>query len=86
MIYCNESTIPEVRKDTGRMVLGEDYWLFVATLDGKVHTGHGVIACQDKGAKLTGGHWDESIVFDDRFWTKAGVVTPMSSSTCWRPE
>lgn len=71
VVYCNRSTIPEVRQLTGSQVLGRDYWLWVATLDGSLLTPDdypGVVACQDKGPSLTGGHWDSSIVWDSSLW------------------
>jgi len=33
-----------------------------------------VVACQVKGAGLTGGDWDESLVYDASLWTP--VVPP----------
>jgi hypothetical protein len=77
VVYCNRSTIAEVRQLTGTQVLGTDYFLWVATLDGTVFgPGQypGVIANQVKGAQLTGGDWDMSIVFDAAFWQP--VVPP----------
>lgn len=47
VIYCNRSTISQVRTGTGRYVLGKDYYLWVATGDGSLYTGPGVIACQN---------------------------------------
>lgn len=76
VIYCNRATIPEVRRLTGKQILGTNYFLFVATLDGSEYRAHGVIACQDKGALQTGGHYDSSKVYDDRFWRKTGSDTP----------
>ena len=76
VVYSNVSTIPEVRRLTGRMVLGKDYYLFVATLDGVAHKGEGVIACQRDGTAQTGAHWDRSFVYDDRFFKATGVVSP----------
>jgi hypothetical protein len=76
VVYCNVSTIPEVRKLTGAKVLGKDYFLFVATLDGTEHRGLGVIACQNKGAMQTGGHYDSSKVYVDSFWKKTGTPSP----------
>jgi hypothetical protein len=76
VIYCNVSTIPEVRSLTGSQVLGKDYFLFIATLDGSEHRGPGVIACQNKGAMQTGGHYDSSKVYDDRFWQKTSTPAP----------
>jgi hypothetical protein len=84
VIYCNRSTIAEVRQLTGSQILNRDYFLWITTLDGTKYTGEGVIACQDKGEKQTGGHWDESTVYDNTFWkalppaTAAG--TPVVSS------
>lgn len=71
VVYCNRSTIPEVRTLTRSQVLGRDYWLWVATLDGTVFGPSqyaGVVACQVKGQALTGGHWDMSVVFDGSLW------------------
>lgn len=80
VVYCNRSTIPEVRRLTGSQVLGTDYFLWVSTLDGTVvtagadHLGSApysypfVVACQVKGAGLTGGDWDESLVYDASLW------------------
>jgi hypothetical protein len=68
VVYCDRSTVPEVRRLTGSQILGEDYYLFISTLDGTEIVGPGIVACQHKGQKLTGGHWDESVVYDDRFW------------------
>ena len=60
-VYCNRATIPEVRQLTGSQVLGVDYWLWVATLDGTMHTGLGVAACQ----VATIGGYDLDVVWDD---------------------
>lgn len=76
VIYCNKSTIPEVRRLTGGQILGKHYFLFIATLDGTKYRAYGVIACQDKGAVQTGGHYDQSEVYDDRFWRKTGTDAP----------
>jgi hypothetical protein len=76
VVYCNVSTIPEVRQLTGTQVLGTDYWLWVATLDGTLFGPaqyEHVIANQIKGAQLTGGDWDLSVVYDASFWLP---VTP----------
>lgn len=65
VVYCNRSTIPEVRQLTGTQILGRDYWLWVATLDGTATLPDmtGVVAVQDKGEAQTGGHYDESVVY-----------------------
>jgi hypothetical protein len=79
VVYCNRSTIPEVRQLTGSQILGTDYWLWVATLDGTVF-GPGqyphVIANQVKGAQLTGGDWDMSVVYDDTFFLPLAKPKP----------
>lgn len=74
VVYCNKSTIEEVRLLTGSQVLATDYFLWVATLDDTVYGAPGVIACQNKGATQTGGHWDSSLVYNDRFWQPAAIV------------
>jgi hypothetical protein len=76
VIYCNRATIPEVRRLTGGQILGTHYFLFIATLDGTEYHAHGVVACQDKGPNFTGGHYDTSKVYDNRFWRKTGSDTP----------
>jgi hypothetical protein len=78
VVYCNRSTIGEVRLVTGTQVLGVDYWLWIATLDGSVFgpaAYPGVIACQDLGATQTGGNYDSSVVFAD-WWKTSPIVTP----------
>ena len=54
--------------ESGGSVLGKDYGLWVATLDGTQVTGPGVVACQWKGSKLTGGDYDESLVYGSSLW------------------
>lgn len=73
VVYCDRSTVPEVRQLTGTQILGQDYFLCLSTLDGTVVTGPGIIGCQVKGAGLTGGDWDQSLVFDGSLWLP---VTP----------
>lgn len=60
-VYCNRATIPEVRQLTGSQVLGQDYWLWVATLDGTLFTEPGTVACQ----VATIGGYDLSVIWDD---------------------
>lgn len=78
VVYCNRATIAEVRQLTGSQVLGQDYYLWVATLDGTVFGPSqlaGVIACQNKGSDLTGGDYDESIVWaDPDVWWSDGII------------
>lgn len=87
VVYCNKSTIDEVRQKTGSQILDKDYFLWIATLDGTEYTDTGVIACQNKGANLTGAHWDSSVVYDDRFWKKTGavLVTPGTKPVIAKP-
>ena len=89
VVYCNRATIPQVRADTGSQVLGADYFLWVATLDGTVvapgaehldaapYTYPGVVAVQLKGAGLTGGDWDQSLVFDPAIWVPVPPAVPL---------
>jgi hypothetical protein len=74
VIYANRSTIPEVRRLTGDQILNKDYFLWVATGDGDIVKGSGIVACQDKWSGLTKGHWDSSVVFDDNLWKNSTVV------------
>jgi hypothetical protein len=72
VVYCNRSTIPEVRQLTGSQILGKDYFLWVATLDGTLFTPAdypGALACQDKGSSQVHANYDESVV-----WTTAPVA------------
>lgn len=67
VIYCNRSTIAEVRRLTGDQILGKDYFLWIATLDKTIYGPtqlKGVLACQTWDF----GPFDESIV-----WPTAGV-------------
>jgi hypothetical protein len=72
VVYCNRSTIPEVRRLSACQVLGRDYYLWVATLDGEEVTGPGIVACQKDGADQTGADWDRSLVYDNAFWRATG--------------
>jgi len=79
-IYCDRSTIAQVRVETGTQVLGKDYWLWIATLDGTYAAAYpdaptGVVAVQAWGVSQTGIHADKSVVFDD-YWPLFGPVTP----------
>ena len=79
VVYCNRATIAEVRQLTGSQILGRDYFLWVATLDGTVYgPGQlaGVVACQVKGQNLTGGHYDLSLVYDDSLWLPLAPPKP----------
>src|SRR5690242_9403767 len=81
VVYCDRSTIAEVRRLTGDQILGKDYYLWVATLDGDIVRGEGIVACQDKGARQNGSNFDTSVVFDlaDKIWPSP--KTPSSPGT-----
>lgn len=69
-VYCNRSTIGEVRQLTGSQVLGRDYFLWVSTLDGTLYTGPGVVACQV--ATIAG--YDLSVIWDDDWHPSSSSV------------
>ena len=72
VIYCDRSTIPEVRRLTGDQILGIDYWLWISTLDNSVFGPdqyEHVIWCQNQGVAQTGGHFDRSLIFALPFGT-----------------
>jgi hypothetical protein len=70
VVYCNRGNEQQVIAacKTGGSVLGKDYGLCVATLDGTQVTGTGIVACQWKGEQQTGGHWGETLVYDGALW------------------
>jgi len=72
VVYCDKSTIPDVRVQTGDQILGVDYWLWIATLDNSIFGPdqyEHVIWCQNQGTAQTGGHFDRSVVFSLPFGT-----------------
>jgi hypothetical protein len=79
-IYCNRSTINPVHASMAAagLAIGRDYTLWVATLDGTeiLPTMTGVVAVQARGEAQTGGHYDESIVYDDQ-WHPSPVPPPV---------
>lgn len=87
-VYCNRSTIGEVRRLTGSQVLGRDYWLWVTTLDGTlVHPGPdhlgsepftypGVVACQ----VATLGGYDLSVIWDDSWHPSQGDTAHLKAN------
>lgn len=80
VVYCDRATIPEVRQLTGTQVLGTDYFLFVATLDGSLfgpaQYPH-VVANQIMSSRQTGGNFDLSIVFDGSLWRPVAPPVPV---------
>lgn len=75
-VYCNRATIPEVRRLTGSQILGKDYFLWVATLDGTLYTGAGVVACQL--ATIAG--YDLSVIWDDGWHPSPGGVAHVKAN------
>ena len=81
VIYCDRSAIPAVREGTGKFVLGRDYYLWIATLDGtefttadlvKMNTGPfigimPVVACQTTTIDNEQYHYDKSVVYSS-YW------------------
>lgn len=84
VVYCNRATIPEVRQLTGTQVLGTDYFLFVATLDGSLfgpaQYPH-VVANQIMSSRQTGGDFDLSLVFDGSLWLPVAPAKPPAPHT-----
>lgn len=69
----NEQAVIAACKSGGQ-VLGTHFGLIISTLDGTIiPPATGIIGCQVKGANLTGGDWDMSLIYDAAFCTP---VTP----------
>jgi len=71
IVYCNRSTLAplfQAMRAAGLHVK-KDFRLWVTTLDGtkKINPMRGVTAVQYAGEDITGGHYDESIVYDDNW-------------------
>lgn len=82
VLYVNRANMSAVESAcaSGGSKLGVHYLLWVATLDGTQYTGPGVAACQWRGQAQTGGHWDESIVYDDALWLPASQPAKVTKS------
>ncbi len=69
ILYCNRSTLTPLFNTltAAGLVVVRDFRLWIATLDGvqRVADMTGVTAVQYKGEALTGGHYDESVIYDD---------------------
>lgn len=69
VIYCDRSHLTPLfnAMNAAGLQIKKDFRLWIATLDGHktVPDMTGVTAVQFAGASLTGGHYDESIVYDD---------------------
>ena len=68
VLYCNRATLTPLfnaMHAAGYRVV-QDFRLWVATLDGTTHLADmtGVTAVQARGEAQTGGHYDESVVYD----------------------
>lgn len=70
ILYCDRDLYPQLLGEFGNSCR---YW--VTTLDGTKFTGEHVMGCQDKGQAQSGGHYDESVIYDDSFCPVAsGIV------------
>src|SRR6266849_1819263 len=69
IIYCDRSRITPLRHamNAAGLHVVKDFRLWVATLDGtrRLQNMTGVMAVQYADEGITGGHYDESIVYDD---------------------
>jgi hypothetical protein len=69
VIYCDRSHLTPLfnAMNAAGMQIVRDFRLWVATLDGtkRLPDMTGVTAVQFAGESMTGGHYDESIVYDD---------------------
>jgi hypothetical protein len=61
VVYCNRDNEEAVREGTGPYVLGRDYYLWIATGDGTLVTGPGIVACQN----MWHAAYDQSTVFSN---------------------
>jgi hypothetical protein len=77
VIYCNRATLTPLfnAMNAAGLRVVHDFRLWVATLDGtkSLPDMTGVTAVQWAGEGLTGGHYDESVVYDDA-WHAPAVV------------
>lgn len=82
VIYCDRSTLPPLFSAMAESGLypGHHFGLWVATLDGtKDFNGiPGLAAIQYAGEDLTGGHYDESQVYDDKWKPTSPSFPPWS--------
>jgi hypothetical protein len=80
ILYCNRSTLTPLfdAMNAKGYYVNKHFKLWIATLDGTetVEDMTGVFAIQYKGQKQTGGHYDESLVYDDTFRPTKVVTTP----------
>lgn len=80
VVYVNRSNITAVFNAMGAAGLhvGRDFHTWVATLDGTKLLADmtGVVAVQYAGQQQTGGHYDESVVYDPSWHAVAPPVPP----------
>lgn len=74
VIYCDRNDIPGVREGTKSQVLGKDYFMVVAMLNGEMYEAPGVVGCQRDGANQTGSNWDRTFVNKDSLWLPIRLV------------
>jgi len=84
VIYCNRSTLTPLfnAMNAAGLQVVKHFRLWVATLDGTktLPDMTGVTAVQYAGENLTGGHYDESIVYDDA-WHAPKTAAPQRAYT-----
>lgn len=80
VLYCNRSTLTPLfnAMAANGLHIGHDFKLGIATLDGTTEIADmtGVAFVQDKGEAQTGGHYDESIVYDDTWMAASTTPKP----------
>lgn len=79
VLYCSRSTLTPLFNTlaTAGLHVGHDFRTWIATLDGTetVPDMTGVVAVQYAGESRTGGHYDQSKVYDDT-WKPTAAPTP----------
>lgn len=82
VIYVERANITAVFNAMGAdgLVVARDFFTIIATLDGtqQVADMTGVVAVQYAGADRTGGHYDQSIVYNPAWKAPAPVPAPVS--------
>lgn len=80
IIYCSRATLTPLfnAMNAAGLQVVRDFRLWIATLDGTktVADMTGVTAVQYAGAAQTGGHYDQSIVYDDTWKAPAAPPPP----------
>lgn len=80
ILYCDRATLTPLFNlmNANHLIVGRDFRLFIATLDGTrtVADMTGVWGIQYAGEAQTGGHYDETIVYDNAWKAPTPVPTP----------